>query len=78
MITTLIPKVSSLTFLSKSTKITLMNTFIYTTLLILAFGLAFALLQQMYFSATLITIFAVTISKYVKDGGFRYFLNHFF
>jgi hypothetical protein len=56
----------------------LMNTIINLTLFILAFGLAIALFQQMYFSATLITIFAVVISKYVKDSDFRFLLNKFF
>lgn len=55
-----------------------MNTIIYITLFILAFGLAIALFQQMYFSATLITIFAVIISKYIKDSSFRTLLNKFF
>jgi len=55
-----------------------MNTIINLTLFILAFTLALALFQQLYFSAFLITIFAVIISKYVKEYDFRKFLNNFF
>jgi len=54
------------------------NTIINLTLFILAFGLAVALFQGLYFSASLITIFAVVIDKYVKDNDFRDFLNYFF
>jgi len=55
-----------------------MNTIINLTLFILALGLAFALFQGLYFTASLITIFAVVIDKYVKDNDFRDFLNYFF
>jgi hypothetical protein len=48
---------------------------IYFTLFILAVFLAIALIQNMYFNACVITIFAVIFSKYIKDSKFREFID---
>jgi hypothetical protein len=52
-----------------------MNTIIYFTLFILAVFLAISLIQNMYFDACVITIFAVIFSKYIKDSKFREFID---